>query len=107
MLTFAKARQLAESWVRIVCGDGIELVQSSTVAKPYGWVFFYQSSAFLKNPDDISLALAGNAPFIIDRINGEVTVLGTAVPTVDYLQHFETCLPPERLLMKPEQPVWT
>src|SRR4051812_31825527 len=64
-------------------------------------------SAFLRNSDDISHALGGNAPFVIDRDNGQITVIGTALPIADYLQRFEADLPLARMYMKPEQPVWT
>jgi len=106
MLTFTKARLLAETWAQCVCGDGIELVQDATIAKPYGWIFFYQSSAYLQNPEDFSLALAGNAPVIIDRDSGEIILLGTALPTAEYLKRFEDKLPPARMHVKIEQPVW-
>ncbi len=107
MMVFKKARQLAETWVECVCGEGVELVPGPTIAKPYGWVFFYQSRAYLQNPDNILNALAGNAPFIIDRGTGQIIVLGTALRTEDYLERFEASLPPARMLSEPEQPVWT
>ena len=107
MLKFYNARRLAETWVHCVCGEGVELIKSSTIAKPYGWVFFYQTTAYLQNSNDVSQALAGNAPFIIDRESGQITVLGTALPTTDYLDRFEATLPQSRLHTKPEQPTWS
>ncbi|WP_119941306.1 YrhB domain-containing protein [Neorhizobium sp. NCHU2750] len=106
MLKFHNARRLAETWVQCVCGKGVELVQSSTIAKPYGWVFFYQATAYLQNPNDVSQALGGNAPFIIDRESGQITVLGTTLLIEEYLERFEATLPQARLHFKPEQPAW-
>jgi hypothetical protein len=106
MLTFASARRLAEAWVQIVCGAGVEIVQEATIAKPYGWVFFYQSSAVLTEPGDFSDALVGNAPFLIDRHNGRIEVLGTAQSVADYLHEFENSLSPPQLHIAPEYPVW-
>ncbi|WP_297111056.1 YrhB domain-containing protein [uncultured Devosia sp.] len=77
------------------------------MAKPYGWVFFCVSKDSLTKPDDISNRLAGNAPFVVDRDSGEITLLGTALPTTEYLQRFEANLPAARMYRKPEQPVWT
>lgn len=105
-MVFKKARKLAETWVECMFGEGIELVQSATIAKSYGWIFFYQSGALMKNPHDTSNALAGNAPFIIDRDNGQITVLGTALGTEAYLERYEAGLPPARQYARPEQPVW-
>lgn len=107
MLKFCNARRLAETWVNCVHGEGVELLQSSTIAKPYGWVFFYQTTAYLQNPNDVSLALGGNSPFIIDRESGQITVLDAASPIADYLSRFEATLPQARLHIKPELPAWS
>ena len=106
MPTFQVARLLAESWVRCMTADGAELLRDATITRPYGWVFFYQSRAYLQNPTDVSRALAGNAPFLVDRVNGEVRVFGTAHPVEWYLSHYERELPPARLQMTPELPQW-
>ena len=106
MLSFAKARQLAELWIKLTTDGRAELVRGSVQAKPYGWVFFYQSSAFLKDPDNRSLALAGNAPFIVDRRSGEIRVLRTGAPLDASLTEYERTLPPAALYAKPEPPNW-
>ena len=106
MLTFSKARKLAETYVEVMCDGKAELVREAVIAKPYGWVFFYQSSAHLRETSNISDAFAGNAPFIVDRDSGEIRVLGTALPAETYLENFESNLPPARLYRKPELPSW-
>jgi hypothetical protein len=104
MLTFQQALTLAETWVRVRCGDGIQIIGDETIKKPYGWIFFYQSSAFLESGDHRH-ALAGNAPIIIDRIDGEVRVTGTAKPLSEYLAKYEATLPKARLEMSlPSEP---
>ena len=106
MPSFRIAKSLAEAWVRITTEGEAELVASATIARPYGWVFFYQSSQFLRDPTNTSAALTGNGPILIDRVDGEVRVLGTAHPTEWYLSEYEQLLPAARLQMRPEQPSW-
>ena len=104
-MTFSQARRLAEVWIEIQCGCDVRLMRDAVLAKPYGWVFFYQSIAFLDSGDETSV-LVGNAPIIIDRFTSELRVTGTALPLGDYLARYEKELPPARLLASPEQPQW-
>ena len=106
MPTFQVARTLAESWVRAMSEVDAELVKDATIARPYGWVFFYQSRAHLQNPSDFSSALVGNAPILVDKVDCEIRVLGTARPVEWYLAEYEKGLPPARLQMKVEAPQW-
>jgi hypothetical protein len=46
----------------------------------------------------------GASPILIDRVNFELHVLGTAKSVQAYLMDYETRLPPARLSMKPEFP---
>jgi hypothetical protein len=85
----------------------VELVRELTIAKPYGWVFFYQSSFYLRDPENNwQRQLAGNAPFLIDRINGELRAFGTARSIDSYLEEYERALPKAVLAWRPEQPTW-
>src|SRR3569833_1250647 len=96
MVSFNKARELAEAWVRVIMNGEAELIRQATLSKPYGWVFFYQSSEFVRDSTNTLAALAGNAPIVVDRINGEIRVLGTARPVEWYLSEYERSLPPAR-----------
>ena len=99
MATFSQARELAEAWVRISSNGSARLVREATRAKPYAWVFFYQSS-------NGSAPLAGNAPILIDRVNLEIRVFGTAQSIDVYLEAYERTIAGARLLQKPEEPLW-
>jgi hypothetical protein len=102
-MTYKKAEQLAAAWVEI-CFDGkAALMLQHTITKPYGWVFFYQSRSFLETQDERQMLL-GNAPIIVDRVNGEVVVTGTAKPVEKYLEEYEAKIPPARLKMTPQPP---
>jgi Immunity protein 35 len=105
MATFVQARQIAEEWVRIVSNGSAKLAREARRARPYGWVFFYQDAAFL-NGSEGSSPLAGNAPILIDRVNFEVRVFGTARSVDEYLKDYERTVPGARLLQSPEEPSW-
>ena len=95
-MNFTNAKKLAETWVLLNCAGVAEIVEDSTLKKPYGWVFFYRGKDQL---------LAGNAPIIVDRIKGELRVTGTARPIDEYLAEFEASIPPVWLTMTlPSEP---
>ncbi|MFM0184142.1 YrhB domain-containing protein [Paraburkholderia aspalathi] len=54
----------------------------------FGWVFFYNTEAYVRS-GAIGSMLAGNAPFVIDAEDGSLHVLGTAHPVERYLQEYE------------------
>jgi len=104
MLTYHQALALAETWLRIVTNDNAQILKDRVLKKPYGWIFCYQSSQYLAT-GDISQALAGNAPIIVDRCDGEIRVTGTARPLSEYIAKYESSLPKARLEMAvPNEP---
>jgi hypothetical protein len=104
MLTFAQALELAQTWVRVVTGDGCVIVTEHTLKRPYGWVFFYDSRAYLASGKTSDM-VAGNAPIIVDRVDGEIRVTGTAQPLETYLACYEAGLPAARMQMSlPKEP---
>lgn len=104
-MNFAQAASLATAWVDIVSGGNARIVREATIAKPYGWVSFYQSKEFLDHQIE-SAELAGNAPILVDRHTDELRVTGTARPVEDYLADYERSLPPAALLQTPQPPAW-
>lgn len=61
---------------------------SKRVDLPYGWLYFYNSSAYLQH-GELGAMLAGNAPFIIDASDGALHEFGTAHPIEEYLKEYE------------------
>jgi hypothetical protein len=53
----------------------------------FGWLYFYDRSAHAQTgkPGD---ALVGNAPLIVDKVDGKLYVTGTAHPIEHYLQEY-------------------
>jgi Immunity protein 35 len=64
------------------------IIDDSTIEKEWGWVFFYTSERYLKTRD-FRYALAGNAPYIVNRHTGEIHVTGTAQPVEHYIAEYE------------------
>lgn len=66
-ITFEIAKKLALAHLNMQptqSEDRVVLIEDRTITKPYGWIFFYDSERFL-NTEDISYALAGNAPIVV------------------------------------------
>lgn len=91
MITYADAKRLAEEAINkgyTVPGDELVVIDSSTMEKEYGWVFFYDSRRFLETNDE-SYMVAGNAPLIVEK-DGAMHWLGTAKPVEEYVAAFES-----------------
>jgi hypothetical protein len=103
-MIFSAARKVAECWVSVATDGQAVLDRENVLALPYGWVFFYNSAEFIADRTRLEASLVGNVPILIDRVNGEVLVLG---PRYDeQLREIELKLPPARLRMTPETPNW-
>ena len=63
------------------------LLDTETIDGEFGWVFFYQSKAYLESrrPSD---AFAGNAPLLVSRKDGMLHITGTAFPIETYIENF-------------------
>ncbi len=68
--------------------DEIVLIPEATIEKSWGWVFFYTSKKWLET-QDISYALVGNAPFIVERSSGKLIQIGTAHGIEYYIENYE------------------
>lgn len=68
--------------------DECIIIEPDTIEKDWGWVFFYTSKKWYETKN-IKYAVAGNAPLIVLRENGQVLVTGTAHATEHYIERFE------------------
>jgi hypothetical protein len=103
MPSYRQAEKLATAWVDIIFNGRAVIMPEHTITRPYGWVFFYQEKQYLAERK-FEHMLVGNAPIIVDRIDGEIRVTGTARFTEEYLAEYEASLPAARLNMEPEFP---
>ena len=84
------ARAMARHQVATMAVDlGLDLVllPERTMTTDVGWVFFYESRAYLESHDPHD-ALIGNAPLLIDARTGSLHLLGTERPVEAYLDDY-------------------
>ena len=62
-----------------------------TIETEWGWVFFYQSKAYVETGDFREM-LGGNAPIIVNRNTGELSHTGTAHDVEHYIKEYEAAL---------------
>ena len=87
MITAIEAQYIANRYLANLeteLGVTLKLIDSETIEKPFGWVFFYNSQKYLET-GELREMLAGNAPFIVDKSNGEIQETGTAKPIDEYI----------------------
>ena len=90
-ISMIKAQEIAREFLSSLeseLGVSLQLIVDETLERPFGWVFFYNSKEFL-DTGDFRCTLAGNAPFFVDRVDGAITVTGTAKPIEDYIADYE------------------
>lgn len=68
--------------------DELIIIESETIEKEWGWVFFYSSKKWVET-NDFQYAVAGNAPYIVLRHSGKILETGTAYPIDHYITRFE------------------
>lgn len=67
--------------------EAFVILDKCTIERPWGWVFFYSSQGWCDG--DANYAVAGNAPFIVDRFTGAMHSTGTARPIEQYIENYE------------------
>ena len=67
------------------------ILEDKTIEKCWGWVFFYQSKAYIESGDFRDM-LGGNAPIIVNRESGELVHTGTAQDINYYIDEYESKL---------------
>lgn len=103
MLQFEKALKLAESWLSVVVGNHAIIDTRNIKTLPYGWIFPWNSKQYLADlARPFDLCLIGNNPIFVDRVNAELLVAGPA--GIDWIQEYESNIPPARLQLAPEYP---
>lgn len=83
--------QIANKYLRFMdAEDGIEtiLLDEQTIEKPYGSIFYYTSKLY-KETGDFQYAIAGNAPFLVEKETGRVVNFGTSMNDAYYMDAYE------------------
>jgi hypothetical protein len=87
VITVDVAREIAKRHVQSL-GEDLTLFEKPITFGDYGWVFSYQSKAFIETYE-ISDALVGNAPLLIDSDQGQIFTLGTAYEVSRYVHMYQ------------------
>ena len=67
------------------------VLPDETIEKSWGWVFFYQSKAYVESGNFREM-IGGNAPIIVNRDNGKLHHTGTAFDIEHYIKEYEAAL---------------
>ena len=89
MLTITEAKPLALQHIARLIEEGDEAVinDALTLAKPYGWVFFYNSREFYESGNPLD-GFGGNGPAVVTH-EGAVHLLGSSQSVGDSLAELE------------------
>jgi hypothetical protein len=91
-MELAEALQQARAHVqRMGLAPEVIVLEAETLARPYGWIFFYADRRHVEG-GDVRYALGGNAPFLVDRETGAIHELGTHAPIEKQLREYEARL---------------
>jgi hypothetical protein len=82
-------RVLAALRARAVGGaDGVVILESKTIEKPYGWAFFYNSRKFIET-GELLYCLVGGGPVVVLADTGAIHELGSARPPLEEIAKLE------------------
>ena len=90
MIDKNEATTIAEEYLKTIPSIGdveLALMPEHTREFEKGWVFFYQSRRFVETGDMMEM-VGGNAPLIVDKMDGSVHVTGTGRPIEDYVSEY-------------------
>lgn len=94
MIDFQDAVALAEHDLAKMAppdGDSFVIHLEQTIERSFGWVLFWDSALYAET-GDLQYALAGNAPFIVNRHSATILSSGTAMPVGKYIEQYEASL---------------
>jgi hypothetical protein len=90
MINYEEATSIAKKYVdtvRVYPPMDLALMLEQTIEFEYGWVFFYQSEAYIKS-NDIMDALGGIGALLVDKFSGDIYETGTAHPVEKYIADY-------------------
>lgn len=90
MLTITEAKAIALVHIARIVDDDVDPVirDNLSIAKPYGWVFFYNSREYVETGNRMA-AVGGNGPVVVQH-DGTVHMLTSAKAPEDSLAEFES-----------------
>jgi Immunity protein 35 len=85
MLRKSEALELVAKRLEEKSSENVQyvVVEESTIDKPWGWIFFYQSRKYLETGIFMH-RLAGNGPVFVNKMTGDMTFYGN-LPSLDVI----------------------
>lgn len=99
MLTLQEAQAVAMQFIlgaKTKPRCSIAIIDARTIEREFGWVFFYDSTDYLRTGDR-DKRLLGNAAVIVNRATATSVFTGTGYEVQDYIDAYEA-LGPERYM---------
>ena len=75
MIDHLQAVEIVKTKIAAVDNDYL-ILDSCTIEEDFGWVIFYSSRKYIET-ENVEYAIAGNAPYIVDRKTGNAILTGT------------------------------
>ena len=90
MITREIARDGIQKWLDDlgVQNGGWVIVDSMTIERPYGWMFFRATREYLETKKICAIP-PGNSGMLCLKDSGKFLFVGTAAPSADYLAQYE------------------
>ncbi|TDP60090.1 YrhB domain-containing protein [Flavobacterium dankookense] len=91
MLTEKEITEVANKFIREIEEEAkmeLLILQKHIIKKPYGIIYFYTSKKYYETKDD-KYAVAGNAPFLVEKETGNIVEFGTGASEEYYILEYE------------------
>ncbi len=89
MITEEEGKQIAlREIAKIKPGVDFVIIDSNTITKPYGWVFFYTTRQYHETRD-FRYLIPGLPPIIINNFDKSHKFTGTAAHIDEYIKEYE------------------
>lgn len=91
MIDFKSAKNLVDSELETYSKEinkKVSIIDNLTEENSEYWVFYYNTDVFIKT-GNLSFALAGNGPILVDKYQGTLYKTGTSKPLEHYLKYYE------------------
>ncbi|MCL2779532.1 MAG: YrhB family protein [Polyangiaceae bacterium] len=68
--------------------DEVAILDSETIEKPYGWIFFFNSRRYVET-GNMMHSFFGYGPVVVIAKTGEIIMLTSRAPTEGYIKELE------------------
>lgn len=91
-LNIESAKDLALEYLKSLNSEEeLVILDEETRVESFGWIFFYNTKQY-KETGDFMFMLGGNAPLIVDKNKGTLSVTGTTFDIEHYIKEYKSSL---------------